>query len=100
MPQRRKPTKKPVKSFAWTNALTQYVKEYKCPDCKSYALYVLELPDGESVVRCRKCGYRLDLERFARTVMQFEESEEGAVIRIPDFLGGPDKVVTLPPLDT
>ncbi len=98
MPQRpKRPAQKKI--FPWTESLKPYIKEYKCPDCKSYALYTLETSEGETFVRCRKCGYRADIEAFARTVMSFTETNDGATIRVPDFLGGPDKVVSLSPLN-
>ena len=74
-------------------ALAKQVRDFKCPQCAAYALYVSE--KGAPVVLCRKCGFREDLPRFAEKRMGYREDEQGASIQVPNLFGGPDKTVRL-----
>ncbi len=66
------------------------VKEFKCPQCKAYTLFV-----KNDEVRCRKCGYSSPLYAFAVSVMSYAVADGRAFVKIPDLFGGEPKVVDL-----
>lgn len=66
------------------------VKEFKCPQCKAYTLYV-----KNEEVRCRKCGYSAPLYAFAVTVMGYAVADGKASVKIPDIFGGEPKIADL-----
>ena len=78
----------------YLKALTPFAKEYQCPECKSWALFVKPGP-GAPRVRCRKCGFTAELAVFAVKYMGFKVQTTGASILIPDIYGGPAKVKAL-----
>jgi len=80
----------PSMTPAVRDALASLVVQFKCPTCKAYTLYV---EGGE--VRCRKCGYHLDLPAFALKFMGYDDRGGRPVVAVPDLFGGPAKVVTL-----
>ncbi|RJO65158.1 MAG: hypothetical protein C4523_16490 [Myxococcales bacterium] len=86
---------KPARPFAWGEALTRWVKEFKCPECKAYALFIEKGVGGALWVRCRKCGFTMELEPFARQYMGFKETADGVTIVIPGQLGLADRAIPL-----
>ena len=66
--------------------LAGFVKEYRCPDCKSWALYV-KAHRGERLVLCRKCAFRMELSEFAHKHMGYRTEGDTATVEVPDFLG-------------
>ncbi len=75
--------------------LKKYVKEFKCPECKAYVLWIDDSGPGEAWVRCRKCGYSLQLAAFAVEYMGLRMEGDQALIRIPNLYGGEAKEVRL-----
>ncbi len=99
--RRRNPTKKTVKlsnlklPVEHLKKLAPYVKDIKCPDCKSFALYTEEQEGVPVMVRCHKCSYSLRLDDFALQLMGYQTENETATIRVPDLFGGDERVIEL-----
>lgn len=75
--------------------LSELVKEYRCPDCKAWALYVKNTPRGLMVL-CRKCAFAMPLARFAQQVMHYRVQDGVATVRVVDMFGD-EKIVTVSP---
>jgi len=73
--------------MAVMQAVIPYVNDFKCPQCKAYALFV-----KGSMVLCRKCGYSATLETFAFGIMKLRQQDGDWVVSIPDIFGGEDDV--------
>ena len=76
--------------LAIVQAVIPYVNDFKCPQCKAYALYV-----SGAMVLCRKCAFAEDLETFARTRMKLRHRDDAWTVSVPDIFGGEDRVVEL-----
>jgi len=76
--------------MAIEQAAIPHINDFKCPQCKAYALYV----KGGTVL-CRKCGYSATLPGFARSVMKLRQQDGAWVLSIPDIFGGDDTIVHL-----
>ena len=76
--------------LAIVQAVIPYVNDFKCPQCKAYALYV-----SGAMVLCRKCAFNEDLETFARGRMKLRQQGDVWTVSIPDIFGGDDRVVEL-----
>lgn len=73
-------------SAAQRARLAQLLKELKCPDCKAYALYLLEDARG-ATVRCRKCAFAEPLARFAVNRLNYRVVEGRHEVSYTDHFG-------------
>ena len=76
----------PSFSAAQRARLALVLKELKCPDCKAYALYLLEDTRG-ATVRCRKCSFTEPLGRFALTRLNYQVVEGRHEVSYTDHFG-------------
>jgi hypothetical protein len=75
--------------------IAQYVKEFKCPQCKAYALYVDDY-EYPTTVYCRKCPWKCPIADFAKNHMNYQATGKTASIDIPDIYGGEPQRVEFP----
>jgi transcription elongation factor Elf1 len=73
--------------------LSELVKEYRCPDCKAWALYVKVTKRGPTVL-CRKCAFNMSLEQFAQKYMDYVERDGVMSIRVVDLFGD-EKIIVV-----
>lgn len=73
-------------SAAQRARLALVLKELKCPDCKAYALYLLEDTRG-ATVRCRKCSFAEPLGRFAVTRLNYQVVDGRHEVSYTDHFG-------------
>ena len=66
--------------------LALVLRDIKCPDCKAFALYLLE-EKGTATVRCRKCAFAEPLGRFALTRLNYRVVEGRHEVSYNDHFG-------------
>jgi|GEM_PF-6606577 len=62
--------------------LAKYVKDFKCPQCKAFALYVKE-HRKEPWVYCKKCAFSMKLSEFATRHMSYKVENGQATVQVP-----------------
>ncbi len=69
-----------------------YLGDFKCPECKAYALFVAKgKNNAPTAIRCRKCPFTATESEFVRKHMKLEPCGDGYRFCVPDPLGGEER---------